>query len=243
MKIGIITDIHNNIIALKRVLQIFRDKNCDGVICCGDIIGIGAYPEETVSTIIDIPNMLACVKGNHERYLTEDMPTEIPNDEHMGEEEMKHHKWEHSLLSYNSKKFIKNLKYEERLFINNKRIYVSHYAIDKNNRYFNNGIRNPSLEDLHELFKYADADIILYGHEHKKLIQKGGGKYYINCGSLGCPSKDKNIARAGILDVNKNSDVNFTEIAIEYNVAKVLEDMDRINYPAKDEIKKIFFAV
>ena len=169
------------------------------------------------------------------------MPSEIPNDEHMDAEEMEHHKWEHSLLSETSKKFIENLPYEERLTINNKRIYVSHYAIDENNRYFNNGIRNPSLNDLHELFKYADADIILYGHEHKKLIQKGNDKYYINCGSLGCPGKDKNIARAGILTIN--DDVAFTEIIIEYDAAKVLEDMDRINYPAKDTIKRIFFAV
>jgi len=235
------TDIHNNIMALKTVLQKFQNEKCDGVICCGDIIGIGAYPDETISAIIEIPNLLACVKGNHERYLIEGMPSEIPNDEHMDAEEMEHHKWEHSLLSEKSKKFIEKLKYEERLTINNKRIYVSHYAINKNNRYFNNGIRNSSLNDLHKLFEYVDADIILYGHEHKKLIQIGDDKYYINCGSLGCPGKDRNIARAGILTISE--DVSFIEISIEYDVAKVVEDMDKINYPAKDTIKKIFFAV
>ena len=40
-----------------------------------------------------------------------------------------------------------------------------------------------------------------------------------------------------------NEDVSFTEISVEYDVVKVLEDMDRLNYPAKDTIKKIFFAV
>ena len=236
MKIGIITDIHNNVVALKTVMQKFHDEKCDGIICCGDIIGIGAYPEETVSEIIKIPDMLACVKGNHERYLTEGIPSEIPNDEHMDAEEMEHHKWEHNLLSEKSKKFIENLNCEERLIINNKRIYVSHYAINKNT-----AIRNPSLNDLHELFVYADADIILYGHEHKKSIQTGDDKYYINCGSLGCPAKDKNIARAGILTIDDS--VSFAEITMEYDVTKVLEDMDRIDYPAKNTIKKIFFGV
>jgi len=241
MKIGIITDIHNNVVALKTVMQKFQHEKCDGIICCGDIIGTGAYPEETVSEIMKIPNILACVKGNHESYLTDGIPSEIPNDEHMDAEEMEHHKWEHNLLSEKSKKFIENLNYEERLIINNRRIYVSHYAINKDAHYFNNTIRNPSLSDLNKLFGYADADIILYGHEHKKLILMSDDKYYINCGSLGCPSKDKNIARAGILTIDDN--ISFDEITVEYDVAKVLEDMDRIDYPAKNTIKKIFFGI
>ena len=241
MKIGIISDIHSNILALKTILQKFQDEKCDGVICCGDMIGIGAYPEETVSEIMKIPNVLACVKGNHERYFTDGMPSEIPNDEHMDTEEMEHHRWEHGLLSEESRKFINNLEYEEWLTINNRRIYVSHYAIGKDNHYVKNSVHNPSLNDLQMLFKDITADIILYGHEHKKSIQISNDKYYINCGSLGCPGNDKNIARAGILAIN--DDISFTEIAIEYDVEKVLEDMDRINYPAKDTIKKFFFAV
>ena len=108
MKIGIITDIHNNVVALEAVLEKFKAEKCDGVICCGDIIGIGPYPEETVSALIEIPNMLVCVKGNHERYLIEGMPSEIPNSENMGMAEMEHHKWEHGLLSSRSKDYIKN---------------------------------------------------------------------------------------------------------------------------------------
>ena len=103
MKIGIITDVHNNVVALNTILKYFEAEKCDGIICCGDMIGIGPYPEETVSALIKIPNMLACVKGNHERYLIEGIPSEIPNSENMGMAEMEHHKWEHNLLSNKSK--------------------------------------------------------------------------------------------------------------------------------------------
>lgn len=104
MKLGIITDIHNNLIALKAVLERFRQMQCDKIICCGDIIGIGPYPEETVQFIMQIPNLIA-VQGNHERYLLEGMPKIYPNKEHMRYEEMKHHKWEHNLLSKKSLHF------------------------------------------------------------------------------------------------------------------------------------------
>ena len=232
MKIGIITDIHNNIMALNAILKKFQEENCDGIICCGDIIGIGPHPEETVSAIMEIPNLLACVKGNHERYLS-DM------SENMSDEERKYHEWEHALLSEKSKKFIESLKYEEFLNVGEKRIYVVHYAIDKNNKY-PQFVKKPSLSELDELFSYVDADIILYGHNHEKSIFIGD-KYFINCGSLGCPSKDKNIARALILSLSES--ISFQEIRIEYDIQQVLADINKFNYPAKDTIKAIFYGV
>ena len=48
MKYGIITDIHNNVAALRAVLKRLDQMNCDRIICCGDMIGIGPNPEETV---------------------------------------------------------------------------------------------------------------------------------------------------------------------------------------------------
>ena len=63
----------------------------------------------------------------------------------------------------------------------------------------------------------------------------------INPGSLGCPSKDKNIARGLILDINKN--INIKEIDIKYDINKVIKEMDELNYPSKEIIKKIFYGI
>ena len=41
MRLGIITDIHNNLPALKTVVEYLEKQRCDKIICCGDIIGIG----------------------------------------------------------------------------------------------------------------------------------------------------------------------------------------------------------
>ena len=82
MKYGIITDIHNNVIALRAVLERLDQMNCDRIICCGDIIGIGPCPEETVQEMNHIPGLMS-VRGNHETYLLEGMPAEYPNEEDM----------------------------------------------------------------------------------------------------------------------------------------------------------------
>ncbi len=108
MKFGIITDIHNNLIALNSVLEYLAQQNCEKIICCGDIIGIGPYPEEAVQRIMTVKNLIA-VKGNHDGYLVDGMPSEFPNAEYMDYGEMLHHKWEHGRLSESSVDFLKSL--------------------------------------------------------------------------------------------------------------------------------------
>ena len=57
MKIGVITDIHINIQALNAVLNEFDKEKVTLIICCGDIIGIGINPEETVQALIKKRNV------------------------------------------------------------------------------------------------------------------------------------------------------------------------------------------
>lgn len=239
MKLGIITDVHNNIEALKTIIQKFKEENCDEILCAGDIIGLGPCPEETVQFVMNLSNFIA-VKGNHERYLVEEMPNIYPNDERMSYEEIEHHKWEHGKLSNKSKEYLFSLPYELILTINNKKITILHYSMNEKYKCVNY-ISSPKGEDLEKMFKNINSDIIIYGHDHKRCITNYNGKLYINVGSLGCPSKDKNIARAGILILDDEIKVQL--IDLEYNVKKVVNKIDELNYPSKDEIKKYFYGI
>lgn len=62
MKIGIMTDIHNNRRALEEVLTVFEAEHCEQILCAGDIIGIGPEPEETVQRLMALPNLLAVLR-------------------------------------------------------------------------------------------------------------------------------------------------------------------------------------
>lgn len=236
VKIGLITDIHNNIVALSAMLEKLMAENCDKIICCGDIIGIGPYPEQTVQRVMKIRGLLA-VKGNHDRYLTEGMSGEFPNEEAMSFSEMEHHKWEHGLLSKQSFNFLDALPYRIDVEFEKVKITALHYAMDENGKY----TKNRQTEDLDIIFSNVDTDVIIYGHEHEPAVHKTEEKLYINCGSLGCPSKDKNIARGGILTV-QNGSTSFEHLNIPYDVESVLRDIDRISYPDTQLIKKVFYG-
>lgn len=234
MKIGIISDIHNNVIALEAVLQRFRIEKCHKIICAGDIIGIGPYPEETVQMIMSIPNLIA-VKGNHEKYLSDGLPVQFPNDECMKQEEIEAHKWEHQLLSESSVSFLYNLPYRADLIENGKRITVIHYCLTESNTFFK------PKKNIVDLFSFPSQDIIIYGHDHIRNICKNNSKWFINCGSLGCPGNSI-FAKAAILEISKDGNIFVKELNIEYDITKVINDIDRLDYPSASEIKHIFFG-
>lgn len=241
MKLGVITDIHNNLPALKVVVDKLNQMECDKIICCGDIIGIGPCPEKTVQYMMQIPNLIA-VRGNHENYLLDGIPDTYPNEENMGIDEMKHHHWEHSLLSAESIAFLKSLPYKTDITLEGFTISVMHYCMDSDGHYnYTNYKTNPSEDDLKSMFADVKSDIILYGHNHCRNICKSD-KSYINFGSLGCPAQDRNLARAGVVKI-ENGNFEIQTIDIEYNAVDVVYMIDEINYPDADNIKKYFYGI
>ena len=160
MKVGIISDVHSNIKALNTVLREFDKIKVDKIICCGDIIGIGANPEETVQALINRKEILVSVRGNHEQYLLEGLPKDVHDDKRaMSLEEIDNHQWTHSKLSENSKNFISQFKTSNIIEIEDKKIYIVHYPSNENGIYKKH-IKKPTIKQNEEMFSEIDADII-----------------------------------------------------------------------------------
>lgn len=240
MKIGIITDIHNNIIALDTVLEFFARQNCDKIVCCGDIIGIGPYPEETVQRMMTVENLIA-VKGNHDGYLVDGMPTEVPNDEHMDYGEMLHHRWEHDRLSESSIDFLKSLPEQAKVLVGKYALAIMHYCMNDEGKYVN-FIPKPSEQDVRNMMADIHGDIMIVGHDHSRTICNVDNKWYVNVGSLGCPGQDKNVARAGILTI-ENDNVDIEPVELPYDVETVIRKIDELSYPEAENIKKFFYGI
>lgn len=81
MKIGIITDIHEDVVSLKKALKILEEEKCDEVVCLGDIVGYpffrGKYENtrnlsETIHLIKT--NCSDIVLGNHDIFHLKKIP-------------------------------------------------------------------------------------------------------------------------------------------------------------------------
>ena len=64
MRIGIISDIHANDVALETVLQAIGPV--DHLWCLGDVVGYGPNPNETVTRLQQQPALEICLTGNHD---------------------------------------------------------------------------------------------------------------------------------------------------------------------------------
>lgn len=51
MKLAVFSDIHSNLYALEAVISDIERFLPDSVICCGDLVGYGAHPNEVVEFI------------------------------------------------------------------------------------------------------------------------------------------------------------------------------------------------
>lgn len=241
MKIGIITDIHSNIQALNAVLNEFDKLKVDRIICCGDIIGIGINPEETVQKLISKREILIAVRGNHEQYLLNGLPEKVHDDKrNMSSDEIKNHERNHHKLSEQSKKFLNELDLSKYIEIEGKRIYLIHYPV-KENGIYKKHMKNPNIIECEEMFKEIDADIFIYGHTHMSSINNAEDKWYINVGTLGCP-KNSCIANAGLLEINAGK-IKFTNVKVEYDVKEIIEEIKRQKFPYYEKILQIFYGI
>ena len=233
MRFGIINDIHSNVMALKIIMERLDRMGCDRIICCGDIIGIGPWPEETVRCMMEIPDLIA-VRGNHDKYLFDGAT------EDMGQSEVEHHRWQHSQLSEESVSFLQSLPYRMDFDCEGQRITVMHWPMGDEGNFIRHS-RCHGEKDLEDLFSGVDSDIILFAHDHRRIICRGK-RLYIDVGSLGCPGGDRNLARAGVLTI-ENGKAEIETIDIAYDAESVVGTIDSLGYPDADFIKSYFFGV
>ena len=75
MRTALISDIHGNLDGLLAVLADSRQRQCDRVLCLGDLVDGGPSSIEVVR-LFQEQNFL-CVQGNHDEYPSIDLPPEI----------------------------------------------------------------------------------------------------------------------------------------------------------------------
>ena len=71
MKIGVISDIHSNIIAFKECVKYLEKEGCDEYLFLGDYVSDTPYARETLDYLYEFMNSHTCLflRGNREEYM------------------------------------------------------------------------------------------------------------------------------------------------------------------------------
>ena len=161
MRLGIVSDVHCNILGLNAALEIMGE--IDRLICLGDCIDEYRFSNEVVQTLIDTDAWV--IKGNHEEVFFGPLGGRArarPGNDP-------------SLM-----RWLEEQPYRRELILEGQEILLVHStAWEPRGAYI-----HPDSPELTR-FAQAGANIVMYGHTHQQVNRRIDGTLIINPGSCG----------------------------------------------------------
>ncbi len=186
MKFAVISDIHSNLHALQAAQDVIRENDVEMVVCAGDIIGYGAFPNECCEIVKKLTRH--CIFGNHEvSALTRDTIWMNPYA-------AKASKWTSDELSQDSRDYLTSIEQCAKFESAGARVAMYHGSIESVVEYvYEDDTRGSMLSG-------ADADILILGHTHIPYMKKFGSGLIMNPGSVGQPRDGDPRGSLAIID-------------------------------------------
>jgi putative phosphoesterase len=230
-RVGVIADAHANLPATLAALETLDARGCEAVVHVGDAIAIGPHPSEVLALLIE--REVQCVLGNHDRWFAFGLPS--PRPDWMSFEEVAHQRWTHAQLSADQREKVRRWPYELAMRLGARSAVFLHYARRPDGEF--DYIADPSAADLDRLFRSVQADLVVFGHDHRLYDLEVRGRRFLDAGSLGC--HDRAEARALVL-TTAGGDVEVDQLAVPYDDTELLADFERREVPARDFIRRAF---
>lgn len=220
MNIAVISDIHGNIFALEAVLEDIKNRNVDTIICLGDLVGYGPFPNEVID-LIRKENILV-IMGNYDAAV-------VSNDiKYIQDNELNKNfalPWSVNEVNENNKKYLKRLPEDIVVIDKGKVMTFVHGSIRSINEYL-----KENSKEAEEVMNEYDGDILVCAHTHLPYMKKYGEKLLINDGSVGKPKIGRPNATYGILTCDKDT-IDFEKIEIPYEYEKTIKAMEEKKFP------------
>ncbi len=217
MRVAVISDIHSNLEALRRVLA--DAPRVDEILCLGDLVGYAAQPNEVVQLVRE--KEVICVMGNHDyAALTRD----VSGFNRLAAEAAL---WTNRVLTEENRKYLHSLPLERRIKLGGKKVYMVHGSPrDPLNEYVFPDTPNAALL---ELVRDVDADVILMGHTHIPMQRRIFGKLVLNPGGVGQP-RDLD-PRASYLLLRISDEVEFEFRRVKYDINLTAQRIRKAGLP------------
>ncbi len=212
MKIGLISDVHGNLIALETVLD--ELNHCDKIYCAGDVVGYYPFPNEVIE--IFIKEEIESVMGNHDYAVANnDFSGFNPYAEEAGRWTRRHIRKEY--LEWLSKLPIK---------IETEWFNIYHGAPAEDETAFEIYLfpEDPIIIDFVRMF----GKNIVVGHTHIQFLKNIDGRFFLNPGSVGQPRDGDPRSAFAIFDTESGKAILRR---VEYDIDEVCDAVMKAGLP------------
>ena len=196
MRIAIISDIHSNLAALERVLEVAENMSVETVHCLGDIVGYGAHPNECVALVRSHCSIV--IRGNHDSGAIGELSLNHFNP--YGKSAIR---WTHKHLSKENAGFLRHLP----LVATMDTMTLAHASVPEPDgwRYV------VTWDEARRCFTGFTSAACFIGHTHIPVVvsedgqvnsYKPGKRHIINVGSVGQPRDGNPRASFALYDTD-----------------------------------------
>jgi len=220
MRVAVISDIHSNYKALEAFLSYMEDHPADAVICLGDYVTDGPYPERTLSLLHEMEENHPCflIRGNREEYLLENRKQD--QGWHICSASGALY-YTYQRLTQADLDWMESMPSERKLRLENcPELTVCHGApgMIRGNFTLERVLQRQVLERL-------ETGYLLGGHSHCQEICKMYGKVYLNPGSLGMAIDEQGRHAQFAMMEGDSRGWEMEQITMDYDVEGYLRDI------------------
>jgi putative phosphoesterase len=179
MRVGFISDIHGNLLALEAVLADLEQQEVDQVVCLGDVC-FGPQTHECLERVRE----LGCpvILGNWDSWSIDGFP---PADDPVGIMLYEIGHWWAELLTDDDRTFVRTFQPTLEVPLENGSNMLCYHGSPHS---FSDWIFSTTPdEELEPMFAGLDADVLVGGHTHLQMLRRFGQSVIVNPGSVGQP--------------------------------------------------------
>jgi putative phosphoesterase len=216
MKIAVISDIHGNLEALKKVVKDIEQRDVDTIVCAGDLVGYGPYQNEVIE-YINSKNILM-IYGNYDAAVANNDVNYIKDTPFNKNFALP---WSVELVSEENKNWLRKLPDSLTLAVNGKIIKVVHGSPRKVNQYL-----FEEAEDTKEIMESFQGDVLVCAHTHLPFVKNFGSKMMINDGSVGKPKDGTHNITYALINID--SEIKAEIIELKHDNSALIEELKRL---------------
>ncbi len=204
--VGVISDVHANVDALKAVIEDMNKHSVEIVLCTGDIVGYHSHPDETVQMMRD--EKIISIQGNHDADILAKKfnPKRKPDI----------FEFTYETLSKESREWLSALPQSQEIIVESVSILMSHGSPEDIEEYL-----YQSSDEAENYANLCDSDVLLSGHTHIPWVHQFDETLFVNSGSVGKPKQGKPIATWAQLTIDGT--IAAAEIReVEYDNSRIV---------------------
>jgi putative phosphoesterase len=175
VRVLVVSDIHANFEALKRIPERY-----DHVLCLGDVVDYGPNPKACLEWLRERDALV--IRGNHDHAVGLHIPVRCAPAAQLAAEETRAEM--ERLLEEADLAYLRTLPYMARVVLGGTAFQLVHATpSDPLFPYVGPAEGERWLEEL----SHVDADVLLVGHTHLPMVIRAGRRMVVNPGSVGQP--------------------------------------------------------